>query len=81
MHSMVLYYPKNSIYILDNNEFIEIYTTVTCDRKFCLVDTYSYNKRIYPGIQLALRLKIEIALYIQNYYQHLKKLIMVSVNI
>ena len=57
MHSMVLYYPKNSIYILDNNEFKEIYTTVTCDRKFCLVDTYSYNKRIYPGIQLALRLK------------------------
>ena len=57
MHSILLYYPKNSIYILDSNKFREIYTTVTCDKKLYLLNTYWYNKRVCPGIQLALVLK------------------------
>ena len=83
MNSIVLCYPKNNIYIKNSDKYKEIFTIATHDKKLYLVNTYCYNKRVYPGIRVVLGLKnkdIKV-LFIQIYYRHLMKLIMVNVNI
>ena len=74
------YFPKNNIYIESDDKYKEIFTTLTHDKKLYLVNAYCYNKRVYLAIQLILRLK-NIVLDIQNCYQHLRKLMMVDMNI
>ena len=56
-NSLDLYYPKNNVCIRNSNTYKEIFTTITCDKKVCLMNVYCYNKRIYPGIQLVLGFK------------------------
>lgn len=57
MNSMVLYCPKNNIYILGDNEYREIFTTLASNRKLHSINEYCYKKREYPRIQLILNLQ------------------------
>ena len=57
MNLLVLYYPKNNIYIQNRDKYKEIFTKITRDKKLCLVNVSCYNKRAYPGIQWVLELK------------------------
>ena len=57
MNAIVFYCPKNNIYIESDDKYKEIFTTLTHDKKLYLVNAYCYNKRVYPGIQLILKLK------------------------
>ena len=68
MEDIVVYYPKNNIYIQNDDKYKEIFTTFTHVKKLHLINEYCYNKTAYLGIQLALKVKIKIALYIQHYY-------------
>ena len=40
MNSIVLCYPKNSIYIQNIDKYKEMFTTVAYDKKLYLVNTY-----------------------------------------
>ena len=57
MEDIVVYYPKNSIYIQSDDEYREIFTILIHDKKLYLINAYCYKERTYPGIQLALKLK------------------------
>ena len=57
MEDIVVYYPKNSIYIQSDDEYREIFTILIHDKKLYLINAYCYKERAYPGIQLALKLK------------------------
>ena len=57
MNSIVLYYPKNNIYIQSGNEYGEIFTMLAHNKKLYLINAYCYKKRSYSGIQLILKLK------------------------
>ena len=56
-NAIVSYYPQNNIYIQNDDKYKEVFTTFTHDKKLYLINAYCYNKRAYPGIQLALKLK------------------------
>ena len=51
MEDIVVYYPKNNIYIQNDDKYQEIFTTFTHDKKLYLINAYCYNKTAYPGIQ------------------------------
>ena len=42
MNSMVLYYPKNNIYIQRDNEYGEIFTMPAHNKKLYLINAYCY---------------------------------------
>ena len=44
MNSMVLYYPKNNIYIQSDTEYGEIFTVLAHNKKLCSIDAYCYKK-------------------------------------
>ena len=74
MNSIVLYYPKNNIYIQHNEKYKDIFTTITHDKKLYLVNAYCYNKRAYPDIQLALKLKNKDCIIYSALLSALKKI-------
>ena len=41
---MVLYYPKNNIYIQSDNEYGEIFTMLAHNKKLYLINGYCYKK-------------------------------------
>ena len=57
MNTIVLYYPKNSIYIQSDDEYKEIFTTLTHDKKLYLINAYCYKKKSLSALKLALKLK------------------------
>ena len=57
MEDIVVYYPKNNIYIQNDDKYKEIFTTFTHDKKLLLINEYCYNKTAYLGIQLAIKIK------------------------
>ena len=57
MEDIVVYYPKNNIYIQNDDKYKEIFTTFTHDKKLYLINEYCYNKTAYLGIQLAKKVK------------------------
>ena len=57
MEDIVVYYPKNNIYIQNDDKYKEILTTFTHDKKLHLINEYCYNKTAYLGIQLAIKIK------------------------
>ena len=74
LNSVVLYYPKNNIYIQHNEKYKDIFTTITHDKKLYLVNAYCYNKRAYPDIQLALKLKNKDCIIYSALLSALKKI-------